>query len=96
MSAAALRFLPTDRTYAWLLDELGWPDVPARRIEVECRHRRTGASLIGVAVEMADADAIRQVLQQHHERQGCSCTRKLWRRYFGCPWPEVPLVRAAA
>jgi hypothetical protein len=64
-----------------------------RRVEVDCRHATTGVSYAnGDAVQFTDADMARVALARHHGEEGCRCTRKLWREYFGCPLGEIALV----
>lgn len=67
------------------------------QISIDCPHGRTDAVLAVPDDTGAHADTVvRLLLVRHLEAEGCRCTRKLWRKTFGIPWPEIPLVARAA
>ena len=84
MSRATLRRIP--------LPALG---PRCRRIEVDCPHAVTGATILegATTTHVEDADAVRMILARHHAEGGCRCTRKLWQRYFGGEQGKLVLVK---
>jgi hypothetical protein len=66
-----------------------------RRLELDCPHATTGISIFATATtpHVDDADAIRMILARHHAEEGCRCTRRLWRQYFGAALGELVLVK---
>jgi hypothetical protein len=86
MSQATLRTLPLP----------GWAG-PGRRLELDCPHATTGISILETATtpHVEDADAVRMIFARHHAAEGCACTRKLWREYFGAALGERVLVKGA-
>jgi hypothetical protein len=56
-------------------------DPDARRYVVDCPHGTTeGVVLPGRKVVPA-ASIVRALLASHDREEGCTCTRRLWRRY---------------
>ena len=68
-----------------------------RVVVLDCEHGTTKCWFVnppGSAI-LDDESVTRVALVRHHQEEQCRCIRRLWRRMFGTPWPEVPLVRAA-
>jgi hypothetical protein len=84
MSTATLRTIPLPKL-----------SPRARRIEVDCEHGTTSISVLERenTPHVDDADAIRMALARHHAEEGCACTRRLWRQYFGAALGELVLVQ---
>jgi hypothetical protein len=69
----------------------GW-----RRVVVDCPHATTGITYAnGAAVQFTDTDIARAALARHHAEEGCRCTRRLWRQYFGGPLGTMPQMWAS-
>jgi len=66
-----------------------------RRVEVDCRHAVTGVTYANApgGVQLTDADATRVALARHYHEERCTCTAKLWRKFWETEPGELPLVR---
>ncbi len=55
----------------------GW-----RYVEIDCSHdTTTSAYKNGEDFALSDADVVRTMLLKHYSVEGCSCTRRLRKRY---------------
>ncbi len=67
-----------------------------RQLLLDCPHGITRGTVVGgpLSPTVTDDEVTRWLLLRHHAEQGCRCVRFLWRKAFGCPWPEVPIARS--
>ena len=64
-----------------------------RHVRLSCPHGDTDGIYSNApgGLQLSDDAVARFVLLRHLGAERCRCTRKLWREYFGAPWPEAPL-----
>jgi len=66
----------------------------AHVVTVDCEHGTTTVTTANApkTVQITTDNAARIALLKHNHEQGCACIRRLWRKAFGCPWPQMITV----